>query len=210
MSIKDQYEVRPIEKQETYPWLLKKHYAKRKPSISYAFGLYLKRILVGVCTFGMPPSPELRKICPGYNVLELNRLCSNDDLHKNALSFFVGNSLKKLPQPLVIVSFADMGQNHHGYIYQATNWFYTGKTKKQFDLKLKGTNKHSRHVYDNHGLETERVERTQKHRYVFFNGSKNEKNNMLEVFKFDFEKYPKGDNKRYNASFQPEVQGLLF
>ena len=39
MSIKDKYYVESIDSRETYDWLLNKHYAKRIPSISYAFGL---------------------------------------------------------------------------------------------------------------------------------------------------------------------------
>ena len=29
-----------------------------------------------------------------------------------------------------MVSYADSGMNHCGYIYQATNWIYTGATKE--------------------------------------------------------------------------------
>ena len=33
--------VMSIDKKQSYDWLLNKHYAKRIPSISYCFGLYL-------------------------------------------------------------------------------------------------------------------------------------------------------------------------
>jgi len=59
--------------------------------------------------------------------LELNRLVIDEGSKKNVLSFFVSQTLKKLPCPNVVVSYADTSQNHHGYIYQATNWIYTGK-----------------------------------------------------------------------------------
>ena len=52
MSIKDIYKVDSIKSQETYDWLLHKHYAKRIPPISYAFGLFKDKELLGVCTYG--------------------------------------------------------------------------------------------------------------------------------------------------------------
>jgi hypothetical protein len=70
--------VRQIPHWHTYPWLLKKHYAKRIPSISYAFGLFdADRILQGVCTFGLPPNQNLCLVCGQEykdTLLELNRL----------------------------------------------------------------------------------------------------------------------------------------
>ena len=51
--------VLPIKNEETEPWLLQKHYAKRMPQIMYAFGLYEESSLVGVVTYGIPASPSL-------------------------------------------------------------------------------------------------------------------------------------------------------
>src|ERR1019366_3114745 len=48
---------------------------------------------------------------------------------KNTLSFFVSGCLDLMPKPSCIVSFADPNNHHHGYIYQATNWFYSGLTQ---------------------------------------------------------------------------------
>lgn len=122
--------VKSIENYETKEWLLKKHYAKRMCSISYAFGLYVDNVLSGVITFGMPPSSTLSESICGKEyknyVLELNRLVVNEGLQKNALSFFVSNAIKQLPNNKIIVSFADANMNHNGYIYQATNFIYTG------------------------------------------------------------------------------------
>ena len=119
--------VLPIKNEEAYPWLLKKHYAKRLPMIIYAFGLYENSELIGVCTYGLPASPTL---CTGIcgkefssNVIELNRLCLQNNL-KNQASFLVANSIKLLPKPSIVVSFADASQGHVGYVYQATNFIY--------------------------------------------------------------------------------------
>ena len=96
MKIKDKYKVESIKPFETYDWLKNKHYAKRVPSISYAFGLFKNDCLVGVCTYGRPIAHVLIK--NAFNghyqncFLELNRLCVNDSLEKNALSYFVSKT----------------------------------------------------------------------------------------------------------------------
>ena len=123
--------VLPIKSEEAVPWIMQKHYAKRLPSISYAFGLYENNELIGVVTYGIPASNNLCEGICGKDykefVIELNRLCLlNND--KNQSSFLVGNSIKMLPKPKIIVSYADTAQGHVGYVYQATNFLFTGTT----------------------------------------------------------------------------------
>ena len=122
--------IRPIDKNIYEKWLLKKHYAKRLCTVSYAYGLYINNIIEGVITFGMPPSPTVANSICGSEfskmVLELNRLIINENLPKNTLSRFVSKAIKNLPKPKIIISFADPNMNHSGYIYQATNFIYTG------------------------------------------------------------------------------------
>ena len=117
--------VQQIKPQETYEWFLKKHYAKRIPPITYAFGLFDKTNLMGVITYGSPPS---RSLCVGlcgekYSdiVLELNRLCLQDN-NNNEASFIISHSLRLLPKPKIVVSYADTSMGHVGYVYQATNF----------------------------------------------------------------------------------------
>ena len=140
--------VLPIKNEEAAPWLLEKHYAKRIPMIMFAYGLYENNQLIGVITYGLPASPTL---CVGIcgkdwsnKVLELNRLCLMDNF-KNQASFLVANSIKQLPKPSIVVSFADSSQGHVGYVYQATNFIYTGLSAKFMDWAVKGQeHKHSR------------------------------------------------------------------
>jgi len=215
MSIKDKYFVRSIDSNKTHEWLLKKHYAKRLCSISYSFGLFdIENTLVGICTFGSPPS---RSLCIGVcgiqyasKVYELNRLCVNDGLEKNVLSYFVSNSLKSLPNDLIIVSYADTSQGHHGYIYQATNWIYTGLSAKRTErYDILNPNKHSKSVTENKNNNYQDLairQRPQKHRYIFFTGNKKLKSKL----KYKEQPYPKGENSRYNSSYKPTLQGELF
>ena len=213
MSIRDKYEVESIKSKETYDWLLHKHYAKRVPSISYAFGLFKKKELVGVCTFGSPASPSL---CVGVcgkkyknKVIELNRLCIEDGLGMNVASYFVSFCLNMLKKERVVVSYADTDMNHNGYIYQATNWIYTGATIERTDIGFED-NSHSRHYDKNIDYSKNRKKRSSKHRYIYFIGNKTQKKNMLKNLKYKIEPYPKGKNKRYDASYKPMTQGKFF
>lgn len=235
---RNEYSVKPIQAKETYDWLLHKHYAHRLPSITYAFGLYNKdNILVGVCTYGHPFSSMLKR-CMGEEwfdkMLELNRLCVNDGLPKNTLSWFVSQTFKFLPKPTPLVSYADTEHNHHGYIYQATNWIYTGLSAPFQDYVVKGfEHLHNQSVCDLVGrADTDenvagksryqllvekfgeenvyKVDRSRKHRYFYFLGNKREIRNMRKSLMYNEEPYPKGDNVRYDASYKPSVQLTLF
>ena len=227
------YTVLKIKNHECKEWFLHKHYAKRIPSTSFAFGLYKNSVLVGVCSFGRPMSPALTK--GAFNglyqdtFLELNRLVINEGEDRNALSFFVSQSLKQLPKPNVIVSYADTSQNHHGYIYQATNWIYTGLSAKRPDYHIKGLNLHSASITDSLGRTDKKEgikqvtllkekygddfymeDRARKRRYFYLLGGKQVKKQMLKNLAYKVEAYPKGDNKRYDASYEASPQGVLF
>ena len=56
-----------------------------------------------------------------------------------------------ITKPKVIVSYADTSLGHHGYIYQATNWIYTGLSAKRKDYKIKGLDLHSASIFDREG-----------------------------------------------------------
>jgi len=208
-SLPNRFTVRRIYASQTYEWLLKKHYAHRVPSISYAFGLYDDdKVLQGVCTVGKPASPSL---CVGicgpqwsHLVQELNRLCMNDNHDRNLPSYFIGRVLSNLRIPVILVSYADTAHNHAGYIYQATNWLYTGATKERTDIATT-EGAHSRH-YDKAESYPERQNRSSKHRYVYFIRCKK---NIKAELRYPILPYPKGDNTKYDASYQPDVQGVL-
>ena len=216
ISIKERYKVKHIESYLCKEWLLKKHYAKRLCSISYSFGLFDNEVLVGVCTFGFPPNYNYNNgdcVFDKYKclTLELNRLVVNDGLCKNSLSFFVSECLSKLPIPSCIVSYADPNNGHNGYIYQATNWIYTGEsTPKHKYIFEDGSEFDIRRGIDNKGKVVDKILMKSTHRYIYFNGTKNDKKNMKKAFKMIVKPYPKGENKRYDASFKPTIQTQLF
>lgn len=189
--------------------LLTVHYARRIPSVSFAFGLYVDDFLEGVCTFGTPPSAPLRKgICGeeyASKVLELNRLCLFHN-RPNDASKLVAASLKKLPSPRVIVSFADSAQNHCGIVYQACNFIYCGLSAKRTDWKVKGKEHlHGQTVADEfrgipnraalmrakYGDDFYLAPRSRKHRYIYFLGSKGERRKMKEALRYPVAEYPR-------------------
>ena len=229
MSIKDKYKVESIDSYLCREWLLNKHYLKRWTSFTYSFGLFEEDILVGILTFGNAIPLTMKKSLFGDNymdlVYELNRLCTNDNLDKNANSYFISEAFKLLPKPLIIVSYADKSVGHNGYIYQATNFMYTGESHTQMDWKLKGKEHlHSRTLMDEFAFEKDRVKklkekygddlyqvkREAKHRYVFILADKKTKKEIMKHSKFNITKYPKGNNIRYDASYSTQVQTKLF
>ena len=212
-----------IQPKETYQWLLEKHYAKRIPQIMHAFGLYVDGVLKGVVTYGIPASPAL---CMGIcgkeysdKVLELNRLCLMEN-NKNESSFLVSHSIQLLPKPTIVVSYADTSQGHVGYVYQATNFLYTGLSANRVDWTIKGMeHKHSKTISDGMTLESIKekygddfyyTERSRKHRYIFFHGSKTDKKIMRKLLKYNVEPYPKGDSQKYDAGGNIQTQQVMF
>jgi hypothetical protein len=221
-------EVRQIKSEDTKDWLLNIHYAKRIPSISYAFGLYIDNELFGIVTYGTPASSSLRVGVAGKEnqkyVLELNRLVFKKEI-KNGASILISKSFKYLPKPSIIVSYADMEQGHVGYVYQACNFIYTGLSAKRTDWKIKGMEHlHGQTIADmsrnvsgsrveymkkTYGSDFYLKERSRKYRYVYILGNKYEKLELKKQLLYKEEKYPKGDTKKYEINYQPNCQTIL-
>jgi len=210
------YTVHTIKREDAIPWIKLKHYAKRVPgSIIHSFGLFCENELSGVCTFGMSPNMHLNKI-GGYNSLELNRLIVDENHKVNVTSYFLGKVFKILKKPIGLVSYADTGKNHFGYIYQATNWIYTGISNGQ-DLYIMSDDKvlHKRALDQQFANNTRklcdiktRIRSSIKHRYFYFLGSKKQVKEMKAALNYPILPYPKGESKRYDtsATFPKQVQ----
>jgi hypothetical protein len=200
--------VRPISRKECEPFILDIHYAKRFPSITYAFGMFENNELIGIVTYGTPASSTLRRGIAGDKyidkVLELNRLVLKYN-RKNEASKLVGKSLKMLPESIV-VSFADIEQGHVGYVYQACNFYYTGLSAKRTDWKIRGkehlhgqtiadefrgVENRAKAIREKYGDDFYLKERSRKHRYVYLVGSKTFKKQALKELKYDIVNYPK-------------------
>ena len=196
------YYITPISYDETKPFILDIHYAKRMPSITYAYGLFENNKLIGIVSYGSPPSPSLCSGIAGkrykHLVLELNRLILKEN-KKNQESILIGASFKLLPKPRIVVSYAEKEQEHIGVVYQATNFLYTGLSDKRTEWRLRGSNLHSKTVCETYSLEERKsntqkfevVDRPRKHRYIYFLGNKTEKKQFKKNLKYSIKDYPK-------------------
>ena len=130
--------------------------------------------------------------------MELNRLVILPEYNgQNFASYLVSHSLKMLPNKTFVVSYADTAWSHVGYIYQATNFLYTGVSAKRTDQYNPG-GFHPRHPKFNPNQL--RQTRNPKHRYVYLVGDKRTKKQMLKELKYPIIKeYPKGDEVHYNV-----------
>ena len=201
-------QVKPIERSDCEHFILNVHYAKRWPSISYAFGLFEDEELIGVVTYGTPPSSPLRRGIAGdeykSDILELNRLCLKYN-RKNEASQLIGGSFKLLPKNKIIVSFADTSMGHEGKVYQATNFLYCGLSAKRTDWKVRGKEHlHGQTIADEFRGVKNRAEamrekygddfylkaRPRKHRYLYILGSKTYKKAVQRSIKYPVVPYP--------------------
>ena len=164
--------------------------------------------MVGCCTYGIPASPSL---CVGLagkenrdKVLELNRLAIDPKMNgDNRASFLVSRSLKMLPRGTYVVSYADTGWTHVGYVYQACNFLYTGLSAKRVDT-YQPDGKHSR-CYDKNNHSDLHQTRNPKHRYIYLVGTKNDKKQMMKELRYPvYSEYPKGDERRYDTD-NPQI-----
>ena len=188
---------------EAVAFLLPRHYSGRKPVVSKAFGLIDDGVLQAVITYGKPASPS---VCVGIcgkeysgKVYELNRMCRSEEYRK-PLSHFVSATLRMLkPFDWIVVSYSDTAMNHHGYVYQACNFLYTGTSAPHADKYVPEGSGHNRHAESFDVRKDEfSVERSIKHRYVYFcTKSKRLKREWMESLRYPILPYPKGDNSNY-------------
>lgn len=202
-------EVRRVTRKECEPFVLGIHYAKRWPSISFAFGLFVGGALEGVCTFGKPAGSTVRTGLMGpdlqAHVLELNRLCLRNN-RKNEASFLVSKAVKALEGDWAIISYADTEQGHKGVVYQASNFLYLGLSAKRTDWAVKGREgKHGQTISDEfrgvpnrasamrakYGDDFYLSPRPRKHRYVRIVGSRRFRKQATSALRYEKKEYPK-------------------
>lgn len=108
-------------------------------------------------------------------VCELVRVALKNHIHpvSKMLALSIKFVKRCCPDLKLIVSYADTNQNHHGGIYQATNWIYTGKSSSKKACIYKGKEVHTRSVWDWEKKSDPRVKQVihvmkkGKHRYVY-------------------------------------------
>jgi hypothetical protein len=154
------------------------HYSKCLPVGKLVkIGAWENNKFIGVVIFGRGANKSLGEPykLDQTECCELVRIALTN--HKTPVSRIISIAFKLLKnihkQLKLVISFADSEQNHHGGIYQATNWVYVGKTNSADEYLYKGKRWHGRafrksfgsHLnYINKGLEI--VQGSQKHRYL--------------------------------------------
>ena len=129
------------------------HYSKCVPQgKSVKLGVWENKKFIGIVLFSRGASPFLFKKY-GLNQkqgCELTRIALSK--HEAPVSKIVSICVKKLkkflPDLQLILSYADPMQNHHGGIYQASNWIYVGKTESNRFYIINGKRTHSRTIGD--------------------------------------------------------------
>ena len=213
MPVKDMI-VKQVSVKYARPYIATFHYSKTMPdSTRFVFAGYYDDKLAGIVCYGMGASksqytsliPDIKK----GEYLELTRLWSPDGMPKNTESKLISESLRMLPPEIkLVVSFADSNQNHVGTVYQATNWYYVGRTNGGKVLITEdGTVQHTRliGVYRKRhpelsGKTNEEImqmygwkygEGGKKHKYCILLGDKREKKRNFQYIKDKILPYPK-------------------
>lgn len=150
MSPKELYTIREIDRKLANQIQIRYHYLQTKASCTFAFGLFEQEKIIGVILYGNPTAPTTLSICGEENrknVVEITRLWIKDGTPKNTESFFIGNTLKRVPKP-IIVAFADPDAKHIGIVYQACNFLYTGKSERKGGvISIRNNNIHNKTLW---------------------------------------------------------------
>lgn len=196
------YEVKRIPCKMAKEYLIEHHYSHgchNAPSPCY--GLFDGDKLIGALAFATPCSENVRASVFGEEykswVIELHRLHVLDGTPKNTESYFIAKCLKLLkednPKIRAVISFSDSTQGHHGIIYQATHFFYCGKTgKATFYLDQDGRLRHPRQngVNITKAMAKDKgwppTTRFAKNRYLYIlSHSKVERKNLIKMCKYN-------------------------
>lgn len=197
-------DIKRIDSKTAQAVIIERHYLHRQAPCSFAFGVYNEDLLVGVIMYG---SPVNRSLCAGVcgkeeqdNVIELTRLWLQDGLPKNTASWVIASTVK-LVNKEIIVSYADPQAGHVGYVYQASNWIYTGLSAKRTEMQVKGFEGHSKTLFDIYktvaaikerfGDDARWVDRPRKHRYVYFNCGRLRRKALTKKLLYPILPYPK-------------------
>lgn len=127
------------------------HYSRSMPSGKTArFGVWEAGRYIGVVIYSRGATPRLgdRYGLTQTECAELTRVALRE--HTAPVTRIVAESLRQLratnPGLRLVVSFADPAEGHHGGIYQAGNWIYTGSMEQREYFVVRGKLMHPRSV----------------------------------------------------------------
>ena len=143
------------------------HYSRHLPGADIVkIGVWESGRFVGCVLFSRGATPEL---CKPYGlkpteICELTRVAL--DKHATATSRILSVALKMLrkvcPGLKLIVSFADSAKGHHGGIYQAGGWIFTGDSFGRY-IVTNGKTEHPRSLGSRYGRGGQSIPWLKKH-----------------------------------------------
>lgn len=162
------------------------HYSRVMPAAPVRYGVWEHGQFVGAVMYGLGAGNATRGeqygLAKTHQVAELQRVALKDG-HETPTSKIVAITIRLLkqhsPNLRLLISFADeLGQGHHGGIYQAGNWIYTGAFEGDGGFTINGKAYHSRSVYSKGWVQSvkwlrenvdpkARKNATRKHRYLY-------------------------------------------
>jgi len=155
------------------------HYSKSMPAgTKVRVGVWERDVFIGVLIFssgstiniGSPYGLKQIEVC------ELTRVALNH--HVSAVSRILAIALKMVSRQSIglklVVSYADQNKDHHGGIYQASNWVYVGESVGASCLEMtSGEVLHRRSAFERYGtssvekLGATRIQGLGKHKYLY-------------------------------------------
>jgi hypothetical protein len=148
------------------------HYSRSIPACKlFLLGVWEDNKFIGVVIFSRGASPHLLK---KYGLkqtegCELTRVALNK--HITPVSRIIAIAIRILkknnPGLRIIISFADPERGHHGGIYQAGGWIYTGESDETTEYFIGGRWRHTRNGYHRATVNTPTRIRAGKYRYIY-------------------------------------------
>ncbi len=141
--MKYNFEIKEVSKDTALDMIQKYHYSNTLPRLNkYFLGVYLDGELVGVVTLGYGTRPlhtiqALFKDAKTEDYLEIGRMCMTDDMPKNSESQMLRSVVKWIKANTdikVLFTWADGMLGKCGYVYQASNFMYVGKSESDIYL----------------------------------------------------------------------------
>ena len=237
--MKYNFTIKPITKEEAIDMIQTYHYSNTLPKINkYFLGCFLDNKLVGCVTLGYGTRPLHTIQCLFDNLvsedyLEIGRMCMTNDMPKNSESQMLKAIIKWIKNNLpikVLFTWADGMLGKCGYVYQASNFIYVGKSDSDIYL-FDGYKIHPRQTRDlfkkdNNDtritirptiqqLKEYGIDRYKGHqfKYLYLLGNHKEKKELQSHSLFKSLPYPKEkdltwrkynlDNKKWESSSMP-------
>ena len=207
-------DVRKVSLSEATLFYQEHHYLRGCSNSAMAYAVYKagESRMIACVAFQTPVSENVRcsVFGPEYkrNVAELGRLAICPTVNIQASSFmsrvikaYANDRQRKGLSPIsALISFADTAQGHHGGVYQAMSWTYTGQSLSYSTVYTDptGRRRHRRQNGSNITAGQARCrgwtvagERGIKHRYIKILGSKRHKRKMKKILCLEVLPYPK-------------------